>query len=293
MYKNYEELMSKLELYVGCTGFNYPEWRGVGRFYPPSIRQQELLAYYSTVFPLCELNTTFYAIPSIETTRRWSRNLPEDFVITAKIPKLISHSENIAAHPKTLAEFLEAIQPLEKNLGPLVLQLPPSFDNNAEKWQQVIDFFTTFPHEKFKLATEFRHRSWFTKETFETLNEYGVGIVSSYLPYIDFRLFNEVNQPYYYVRLIGSQKQQFGHGKELVNRDAQLITLLETMKQKIQEAESPKTTAYVNLNNHFSGYAPVTAKKLMEFAKGYNWLEVKEPKIKSFKGQKRLTEYFG
>ena len=48
-------------VYVGTSGYDYPEWKGV--FYPSDTKREDFLEYYSTVFNTVELNFTFYNIP--------------------------------------------------------------------------------------------------------------------------------------------------------------------------------------------------------------------------------------
>ena len=82
--------MQEVKIHVGCTGFNYEDWKSnLGAFYPPKINNFDLLEYYSTQFTTCEINSTFYAFPRIETTARWAKQLPDDFVLTTKLPKSI------------------------------------------------------------------------------------------------------------------------------------------------------------------------------------------------------------
>ena len=280
-----------MKLYIGCTGFSYPDWfSNKGAFYPPNIRKDELLAYYATVFPLCELNTTFYSVPKPETIKRWAESIPSDLILTAKIPKSISHSENISAHELELEAFLSSMKPLSNNLKLLIFQLPPRFIKNQENYKQLSDFLSVFPINEFPLAIEFRHKSWFETDTWCFLNEQNVGIVSSYLPYLEFSLFPEVTQSYFYLRLIGSQKQTIGKGKELIDRTNHLMHILD-MLQEIGETFE-KHSAYITINNHYSGYSPNTAQKLMRLAKNTGNFEVIEPKIKFFKGQQKLNKFF-
>jgi len=49
---------------VGCSGWNYADWRGV--LYPPGCPQRRWLARYAEVFDTVEINTTFYRLPSAD-----------------------------------------------------------------------------------------------------------------------------------------------------------------------------------------------------------------------------------
>lgn len=41
--------MTNQQIHVGCTGFNYDDWKAnLGGFYPSDVKNYELLGYYST-----------------------------------------------------------------------------------------------------------------------------------------------------------------------------------------------------------------------------------------------------
>jgi uncharacterized protein YecE (DUF72 family) len=44
-------------VFVGTSGYNYPEWRGT--FYPEKFSTAGMLAYYAERFPTVEINYTF------------------------------------------------------------------------------------------------------------------------------------------------------------------------------------------------------------------------------------------
>ena len=283
--------MQDVKIHVGCTGFNYEDWKsGSGGFYPPKISTLDLLEFYSTQFTTCEINSTFYAFPKLQTTARWAKSLPEDFILTAKIPKSICQADFLSGVEKQLKDFLMIMSPLKKNLGPLIMQLQPSFERNETNLEQIIDFIDFFPHDKYELIIEFRHATWFNQETYDLLNEKKLGIVSSYLPYIKFNLFEEVKKEYFYLRLIGSHQQPIGLGRELKDR----TSLIEKTAHELQEAyqNNPnKSSGYVFINNHFSGYAPPAARKFKEIL-AEKRLIVIEPKKTVFKGQQKLADFF-
>jgi len=57
------------DLHIGCSGFNYPDWRG--DFYPANLPEREWLRHYSTLFRSVELNVTFYLLLKPETFCHW------------------------------------------------------------------------------------------------------------------------------------------------------------------------------------------------------------------------------
>jgi hypothetical protein len=50
-----------------------------GRFYPNDVKTPEArLRYYASQFPLVEVDSTYYALPSEENSRKWVERTPED-----------------------------------------------------------------------------------------------------------------------------------------------------------------------------------------------------------------------
>ncbi|MBY9002110.1 MAG: DUF72 domain-containing protein [Candidatus Heimdallarchaeota archaeon] len=284
--------MDNKQIYVGCTGFNYNDWKAnLGGFYPPDVKNHGLLGYYATQFSTCEVNSSFYAFPKIETTKRWNKLLPDDFVLTAKIPKIIAQAENIALSKENLYTFLNIMSPLKKKLGPLVMQFAPSFDKNSRTVEELDTFVNFFPQKDYTLLLEFRHKTWFNKETYDFLNEKKLGIVSSYLPYLKLNLCEEVKSEYFYLRIIGSHNTETGLGKQVLDQSKVVEEIVDKLSTGL--AKNPnKKSAYVYINQHFSGYAPPIAKKFREMLEERN-LSTVLPEKTAFKGQHRLSDFFG
>jgi uncharacterized protein YecE (DUF72 family) len=99
----------------------------VGRFLSASNRGNEL-AEYAGWCNAVEGNTTFYAVPSASTIERWAKQAPSGFRFAFKVPRTITHELRLHG-PATieLRSFLRTIEPLGERVGPVQLQLPPSF----------------------------------------------------------------------------------------------------------------------------------------------------------------------
>jgi hypothetical protein len=48
---------------VGCSGWNYRDWRGV--VYPEALRADQWFDHYRTMFDTVEVNNTFYRLPPV------------------------------------------------------------------------------------------------------------------------------------------------------------------------------------------------------------------------------------
>ena len=77
-----------MNIKIGCTGWSYQGWSGT--FYPKNLKSSDWLKYYSQIFDITEINSTFYKIPSQEMTRRWNSETPRHFRFTAKFPSVIT-----------------------------------------------------------------------------------------------------------------------------------------------------------------------------------------------------------
>src|SRR2546425_12457953 len=102
-----------MDLKIGCTGWSYKGW--IGTFYPKTMDASDYLIHYSNTFDVTEVNSTFYRIPSQSTTKKWLTDTPENFIFTAKIPKLITHDGQLKPGPY-LDQFLNSIKPLESKM---------------------------------------------------------------------------------------------------------------------------------------------------------------------------------
>jgi uncharacterized protein YecE (DUF72 family) len=135
---------------VGTSGFSYPTWRG--RFYPEKARPADFLRLYAERLPAVELNATFYQLPSEEQLRIWADATPPEFRFAVKVTRRISHF----GHVGLLAEFCERVRVLGEQLGPLLLQLPPT----RVRDDGLLGLLLDSADPELRLAVEFRHESW-------------------------------------------------------------------------------------------------------------------------------------
>jgi uncharacterized protein YecE (DUF72 family) len=133
----------------------HPSW--VGR-YLASGKGREL-ADYATWCNAVEGNTTFYAAPSPATIARWAEQAPADFRFAFKVPRTITHEQRLqpSAH-RDLAAFLRLIEPLGERVGPVQLQLPPSF--GPSQVGTLIEFVRRLPRSQ-RWIVELRHQGFF------------------------------------------------------------------------------------------------------------------------------------
>ena len=145
-------------LFLGCPVWSCDKW--AGQVYPPRTARKDWLAWYTRTFNTVEGNSTFYALPSLETTRRWADESAKGFRFCFKVPRLISHELQLVKADEELHQFLNCIQPLANSdrLGPTFLQLSPSF--GPERLESLESFLTRLP-KSIPWAVEVRHLGWF------------------------------------------------------------------------------------------------------------------------------------
>jgi len=152
-----------MKVWVGTSGYNYPEWKG--SFYPADLPAREMLPYYAARFSTVEINSTFYRMPNAKTITAWASATPDDFVFVLKAPKRITHDARLKGVEDPLRYFCDTSRMLGPKLGPLLFQLPPYFKKELERLR---NFLPLLP-EGLSVALEFRHQSWFSGDVYELL----------------------------------------------------------------------------------------------------------------------------
>jgi uncharacterized protein YecE (DUF72 family) len=152
-----------MKSWVGTSGYNYPEWKG--SFYPQKMPAAKMLPYYAERLSTVEINYTFYRIPNEKILAGWNHETPEDFRLTLKAPKRITHIAKLKDCGELLQYFLKTAATLGPKLGAILFQLPPYFRKDLA----VLDEFTSQLSQRVCAAFEFRHASWMDAEVFAHL----------------------------------------------------------------------------------------------------------------------------
>lgn len=243
--------MTPGKVLIGCSGWDYPEW--VGRFYP-SRGNIDRLARYAQVFPVVEVDSSFYSIPTPRTVERWDRRTPKGFRFAAKLPQEITHQRRLEGCEEALKLHYEAFRPLLRSGKVLafLLQLPPSLPFDERK---VRAFYETLP-ESPTVAVEFRERSWLSEASLELLREFGLSttiVDEPFLP-IDLTLTNP-NLAYL---------RWHGRGSSVWYDYRYTPEELRAWVPRVQEVVERAGTVVGFFNNHFRGDAPANALEMDE-----------------------------
>lgn len=261
-----------MEIKIGCTGWSYDGWSGT--FYPKKLSKSDWLEYYSRIFPITEINSTYYKIPDTSITKKWNLATPETFSFTAKFPSIITHENKLKNIKEHVFAFLSALVPMHEKVTALVLQLPPSLTFSDAK-PRLEELFSYLPPD-FRYPIEGRHESWFTDEAIDYLTEHDHCLVWNEIQGVQNPA--KVTTDYVYIRLIGDRSiPDSEFGKVTIDR----TKLIQNWTEKIKKLEGNVQLAMIMANNHFEGFAPSTANTL-RMNLGFSelvWDEKKQQKL--------------
>ena len=116
---------------IGISGWTYPGWRG--DFYPAGLPRRRELAYAAERLASIEINGSFYALQKPSSYARWRDETPAEFVFAVKGGRYITHVERLRDVTEALANFFASgVLALGPKLGPLLWQLPPTLQFDAD-----------------------------------------------------------------------------------------------------------------------------------------------------------------
>jgi uncharacterized protein YecE (DUF72 family) len=159
-----------MAIWIGTSGYNYPEWRG--SFYPEGLPAARMLPHYSSIFSTVEINYTFYHAPTPKVLTGWSDATPERFRLTLKAPRRITHDARLRDCAQPLSHFIETATGLGNKLGCLLFQLPPYLRCDVALLGSFLDAFPA----GVRAALEVRHTSWFAEEVYQLLAARGLAL---------------------------------------------------------------------------------------------------------------------
>ena len=226
-------------VHIGCSGWNYPHWRE--RVYPKGLPQSRWLEHYATMFDTVEVNATFYRLPTRETVAAWVERTPDDFILTLKASRYLTHVKRLRELPERIGNFAERIEPLlgSPKMGPLLWQLPENFHRDDERLASALEALPDWRH-----CFEFRHPSWFVDDVLELLRRHSVALVIADHPERRFQPHERTTE-WTYIRLHYGSRGRRGNDSEAE---------LETWKRRIA-AWRRGGEVFVYANNDWEGFA--------------------------------------
>ncbi len=159
---------------IGTSGWHYASWRG--KFFPGRFPLKHQLQYYASQFTTTELNGVFYRTPSLDAVRAWRAQTGKGFVFAWKASKFITHWKRLSSNSvNSLALIEERLSLLGDKAGPILFQLPPNFEADAER---LASFFKLLPKMR-RYSFEFRHPSWYQPSILKLLSKQNVALCLS------------------------------------------------------------------------------------------------------------------
>jgi uncharacterized protein YecE (DUF72 family) len=296
------------DLRIGTAGWSYPSppgaWTGI--VYP--ARQGRIwrgakfdeLAFYAERFDTVEVNSSFYRVPTPETTKKWAARTPEGFEFAVKLYQKLTHPamflERLTRSPEAgsepnprfvaphgvareaaqistadVDEVKRSLDPLASagRLGPLLAQFPASFKADTASRDYLAWLLDTF--RDYRVAVELRHRTWSDglAETLQVLNASKAAWVQIDEP----KFHTSITQNFlpnvtgfYYLRLHGRNAKSWWKHDHPHDRYNYLYSA-EELDPFVEIAEAVKTLVkkmYLYTNNHFEGKAVANALMLKD-----------------------------
>jgi uncharacterized protein YecE (DUF72 family) len=179
-----------MTILVGTTSWTDRTLIESGRFYPPGVlNAEERLRYYASQFPIVEVDSSYYALPTARNSKLWVERTPARFVFDVKAFRLLTgHQTPLEAFPKDLQDrlgplgqknvyyrdfpaeirdeiwrrFRTALEPLSEagKLGVVVFQFAP-WVIYAKSLEHLL--ICAEKLSGFQLAVEFCNKSWFSE----------------------------------------------------------------------------------------------------------------------------------
>ena len=241
---------------LGTSGWSYDEW--IGPFY--RSKQESKLHYYSTVFNVAEIDSTFYAYPSRGLVWGWLRLTKPGFMFTAKIPQVITHEKKLDVKQgveQDLQRFLEVMAPLHNTgkLASLLLQLPPSLKADLD----VLENFLKVLPKDHTFAIEPRHLSWMNSRVWKLLEDYKVAYTIVDEPLLPPEV--HVTAEIAYIRWHGRGTKPW-YNYRYTDEE------LRPWVAKIKDVSGTARRVYGFFNNHFHGYAVENCLSILEMLGG-------------------------
>ena len=237
-----------MTVHVGTSGWSYKDWKG--NFYPPEVPAKDHLGWYARRFRAVEVDSSFYGAPAPATLDHWAEAVPEGFRFALKVPREITHDRLLKDCGPDLLAFLALVRRLGSRLGPVILQLPPTYGRSRlPDLFRLLEALPVTPG----VSVEFRHGSCFVAETFEVLRTRGVGLVST-----DAHTGLLLSGPDVVLRLLGDRRKVTVFDRVVLDRSRDV----EAWTERVLALPSWVHDVYIFVNNHFSGHSPTTAADL-------------------------------
>jgi uncharacterized protein YecE (DUF72 family) len=138
---------------VGTAGWSIPR-ASAHRFADEGTH----LYRYARYFSCAEINSSFHRPHTSLTYAKWAASTPDDFCFAVKLPRAITHDQQLRRATPLLESFLAQSSGLGSKRGPLLVQLPPSFAFDARRAGRFFELLRA--RHQGPVVCEPRHPTW-------------------------------------------------------------------------------------------------------------------------------------
>lgn len=180
-----------MSIRVGTCSWADKSLVSAGTFYPAWAKTPEArLKFYASIFPVVEVDSTYYSLPDERTPVLWVKRTPDDFVFHVKMFRLFTmHYTEVQVLPpdlrplapqgksrfylrdaskelaaELLRRFSDVLLPLDSagKLGVVLLQFPQWVTPRPDVYEHILAMQEAL--SQYTMAVEFRNRVWFEGE---------------------------------------------------------------------------------------------------------------------------------
>ena len=290
---------------VGTASWTDPTMTRPGVFYPPGTdNAEERLRYYASLFPVVEVDATYYALPTRQMGELWLERTPPTFTFDIKAHALMTgQPSEVKRLPKDIRErlpmelrgkariygrdlprelydalwdaFRDGVIPLHSagKLGAVFLQYPRWFFPSHESRNAILDAQRRLGD--IGMAVEFRNASWLNEKNAERtiafLEEHRIPFVMVDAP----QSMRSSLPPIGAVTSPDLAVVRF-HGRRAETWEAKGIPVVERFRYlygtdelgewvpRIREAAAQVKDVHVLMNNCYANYGTTNARELAD-----------------------------
>jgi len=159
------------QLFVGTSGFSYSSWRG--RFYPKALKSRDMLGYYAQRLATVEVNTTFYRTQPDDVVAGWAAAVPPAFRFAVKAHRRITHNRRMPNLEEAVRLLTLETAGFGERLGPVLFQFPAIAPFDESRIPRIAALLPSH----WRVAFQFRHRSWHTPQVADLIERMGAALV--------------------------------------------------------------------------------------------------------------------
>jgi uncharacterized protein YecE (DUF72 family) len=249
-------------IHLGTSGFSYKDWVGV--FYPENMQQRDWLSFYAREFHTCEINSTYYAIPSPAVMGSMAAKTGADFLFAVKANQEMTHQRQDSA--RICEAFVKSLGPIidAGKLGCILAQFPNSFDCNRYN----LEYLGTLRKNlgDLPLVVEFRNARWLKVEVFQWLRQHDMGFCCVDEPRLPNLLppIAEATSKIGYIRFHGRNKEKWWQHEQAYERYDYTYKAEELSEwaPKIKKLAEVTENMFIFANNHWKGQSIQTIRQI-------------------------------